>query len=83
MREWLKRLFGASKYKRKLTLYLTPEVYDRLHSTRSLIEAQDIIEVVRRSLAVYDYEVRESANGGKIILRNADGTEQEIDLNMG
>jgi len=53
-------------------------VRERLEQLRELSSADTLSEVIRRSLAVYDALLTTTANGGSVVLRKADGTEERL-----
>jgi len=67
------------KKSRRLNLGLNEEAHKRLEELRDLTGAASLVEVIRRSLAVYDFICRETKNGGKLFIRT-DDEEKEIVL---
>jgi hypothetical protein len=67
---------------RRLSLEMTEPVRERLENLRDQTEADSLTEVIRRSLAVYDYLWGEKSKGGKILIRTADkdGKPEEREL---
>lgn len=63
-----------------ITLELSPEVLDKIHILQGTTKAADIAEVVRRSLAVYDLIIEHQHEGGKLVFRHADGTEEILNV---
>jgi len=53
---------------------MTEPVRQRLETLRDLTEADSLTEVIRRSLAVYDFLWEERSKGGRILVRTVDGT---------
>lgn len=64
----------------EITLSLSPEVRGQLEHLKTSTKAADIAEVVRRSLAVYDLIIEHHGEGGKLVFRHADGTEEILDF---
>lgn len=62
----------------RLSLELPERVRERLEQLRELSSADTLSEVIRRSLAVYDALLTTTANGGSVVLRKADGTEERL-----
>lgn len=62
----------------RLNLELTERVRDRLERLRSETEADTLVEVVRRALAVYDTLIASRENEEKLIIRSRDGAEREL-----
>lgn len=65
---------------KRLTLDLAPEVVARLEAVAAETRAGDIIEVVRRALAVYSYLQDEMSMAGEVFVRRADGTEVKVEV---
>ena len=67
--------------KRRLSLNISDAVNDRLESLRDRTDADSLTEVIRRSLAVYDYLWTEAEeNDAELVLRFADGSEKYLVL---
>ncbi|MCG8407580.1 MAG: hypothetical protein MI923_20475 [Phycisphaerales bacterium] len=45
---------------------------------RNLSDAESLTAVIRRSLAVYDLLLHHFHDGGKVILRSEDGSEETL-----
>lgn len=64
---------------RRLNLEVSEAVRDALERLRDLTEADSLTEVIRRSLAVYDYLWNEKASGSVIMIKDR-GNRQEKEL---
>lgn len=72
---------ASKEAKVRLNLEIPERVRERLVRVQELSEADSLTEVIRRALSVYDAlltTVRET--GAKVVLRDPDGTEQELFL---
>jgi len=63
----------------RLTLDLAEPVRQLMESLRDRTQAETLVEVVRRALAVYSFVSDEKAKGSKVIIRDKDG-ERELVL---
>lgn len=66
--------------KARLNLELPPRVRENLARLQDETESASIAEVIRRALALFDVVVEHSKDGGDIILRKKDGSEQVLRL---
>ena len=64
--------------KTRLSLEMPNPVRENLLELRDRTNAQSLAEVIRRALSVYDFVVRETKDGGSIVVRRANGDEREI-----
>lgn len=64
----------------RLNLEMSLQVRERLESLRERTDADSLTEVVRRSLAVYEFLQDGIETGGRVMLRRKDGTELEVAL---
>lgn len=64
---------------RRLNLEMDARVRERLESLCVETGADSLTEVIRRSLAVYDYLWAEKSNGAKLIVKS-DNDEKEVVL---
>lgn len=71
---------AKGKEKRQLSINLSPKILDRLAQLRDLTDADSLTEVVRRSLAVYDYLWSQKVNGGTTLIQMVDGETKEVVL---
>jgi hypothetical protein len=62
----------------RLNLEMSERVRERLDRVRDLTEADSITEVIRRSASVYEALLLMVTQGGKLVLRRPDGTEQDL-----
>ncbi len=62
----------------RMTIEIPDSVRDRMEAVRVSSESSSITEAVRRSISMADSVFPHVAKGGKIILRDADGTEREL-----
>ncbi len=51
---------------------------DLLHNIQERTDAQNMTEVVRKSLAVYDVVTKQQSEGGQIFVRDSSGAEVPI-----
>lgn len=63
---------------RRLTLDLSEEVRTNLEALRETTQADSLVEVIRRALAVYDFVAKAKATGGKLILKDEEGEHSII-----
>lgn len=64
----------------RLILAFRPPVHERLKRLLVLSGAENLTEVIRRSLAVYETLLQSVAGGCAIVIRMADGAERELVL---
>jgi len=62
----------------RLSLDVAPKIRERLASLEERTHAGSITEVIRRALSLYDVVVEHQEEGGKILFRHADGTEEFV-----
>jgi hypothetical protein len=60
-----------------MTLELSPRVREKLQSLSDETD-QNLSEVVRRALAVYDFILTETKKGGELIIRTPDGEKELV-----
>ncbi len=63
---------------RRLNLAIKPEVHERMEKLCEATEADSITDLIRRSLAIYDYLWSHKKAGSDLIIREKDGKEQAI-----
>lgn len=56
------------------------QVRERLENLREQTDADSLTEVIRRSLAVYEFLQDGIHDGGKVVMRRKDGSELEVAL---
>jgi hypothetical protein len=66
--------------KRRLSFDVYPEVFDDLRELQNKTQASNLLEVFRRSLAVYEMVVDCTNDGGKLILADKNGKQETIRL---
>lgn len=66
--------------KNRINLELPSEVKSRLEALRETTNADSLSEVIRRSLAVYDFLWQEKVKGASTFIRSEDGYEQLVVL---
>lgn len=64
----------------RLNMDFTQEVKDRLEAVQDLSGAASKTEVLRRALSLFDFILTHQADGGKVLLVNADGETKALDL---
>lgn len=64
----------------RLTLDLAEPVRQRLDTLRNRTDADSLVEVVRRALAVYEFLWGEKAGGARLVVKREDGKEREVVL---
>ena len=57
---------------------VSPKVKDQLTDLATRTEAPTLTEVVRRALALYDLVVEHQDEGGSLVFRDSDGTEEVV-----
>jgi hypothetical protein len=73
------RLAKKAKVKR-LNLELKIDVRNRMEELRDLTDADTLVEVVRRALAVYDYVWTQKKEGARILVEDSEGTRELVIL---
>ena len=68
------------KDKIRLSLDVNPEVKDRLEEVQRKSHASTLIEVFKKSMALYELVLDQQAAKGKVILENADGSREVLRL---
>ena len=61
-------------------LDLTEDVRSRLASLRDDTSADSLSEVIRRSIALYDFVISEKKNGATVIIKTADGEQKQLEF---
>ena len=69
---------ARSEPTRRLNLEMTESVRTRLEALRHQTEADSLAEVIRRSLAVYDFLLSEKEKGGKLVIKTSNGDKEVI-----
>lgn len=64
----------------RLSLELPEKLRKRIDDVKDLSEAESISEVLRWSLAVYEYLWLEKGKGSEIVIRKKNGKEKELEL---
>lgn len=64
--------------KHRLTLEISDVVKLRMHRLRESTDAASLTEVIRRALATYELLIDGVKDGGGVIIRRLDGTEQHV-----
>ena len=64
----------------RLNLAITPTVHDRLQRLREMSDSESVTEVVRRAMAVYDLVLSHMSDGGQIVLRHKDGSDELVKI---
>jgi hypothetical protein len=67
----------------RLQLALPESSFDRLEAIKEATEAASFAEVVRRALRIYEGLIAESHDGGTIVVKRKDGTEEVVPLHRG
>ena len=62
----------------RLNLELTPKVRKQIKDLQELSEADTMVEVIRRALAVYDLMLNHYSKNGSAILEYEDGTKERL-----
>jgi hypothetical protein len=62
---------------KRLQVDLNEDAYERLKQSAD-DEEKSIAEVVRRALNIEDYMRKQVHDGGKVVIRTADGTDHEL-----
>ena len=62
----------------RLNLEIPVRLRERMERLRQTLEADSLTEVIRRALVVYEALLTTREGHGKVFIRAADGTEQEI-----
>lgn len=62
---------------KRLQVDLNEEAYQRLKRSADQ-EEKSIAEIVRRALNIEDYVRNQVQGGGKVVIRNPDGTDREL-----
>jgi hypothetical protein len=64
----------------RIQLLLPPQSVARLEALRKMTEAASASEVVRNAIRVYEGLAKEVHNGGKILIKESDGTLSQIKI---
>ena len=64
----------------RLNLDLSPRAKERIEDLRTRSDAESLVEVVRRALALYDKLLTIDEKEGKIIFENPDGTQERLHI---
>jgi hypothetical protein len=64
----------------RLNLELSKQVYDQMQTLQKRSDATSLTEVIRRALALYDVITEHVSDGGKIVLRDKDGNDENVRL---
>mgnify|MGYP003644751107 CR=1 FL=1 len=64
----------------RLTLAVSPEIKELMENLRDETGADSLSEVVRRSLAVYEFFWNETDDSKKIIIRDEEGNDTPVHL---
>ena len=62
----------------RLNLLTTKEVRQKMEELQAKMGADSLGEVIRRSMAVYDYLLRENEKGSKLVVRSKQGEKEVI-----
>ena len=62
----------------RLNLELSKQVHDQIQTLQQRSDASSLTEVIRRSLALYDLISEHIAEGGRIVLKHKNGTEEVV-----
>jgi predicted DNA-binding protein len=63
--------------KKRLQVDLSDQAYERLTEAAEK-EGRPVAEVVRRALNIEDYLREEQDKGGKVLIKEPDGTERQL-----
>jgi hypothetical protein len=66
--------------RKRLTLDLHPEIHQRMRILRDDTMADSLTEVVRRSLAVYEFLWKYSSEGATVLIETQDGKRLIVPL---
>lgn len=77
---WVERRRQSGTGPYILTLTVTAKVRQHIESLRVMSEKVSILEIIRSALGVYEHLWQRIADGDKIIIREANGSESELDL---
>lgn len=69
---------ASKKKKIRLNLDLTEEIHQRLDQLCDDTDADSRSEVIRRSIAMYDFLVQERKSGSLVFIHEADGTQTRL-----
>ena len=64
----------------RLNLDLDPKVKAQLEALRIRSGASSISEVIRRSIALYDLVIQHQSEGGTLVFKHSDETEESLRL---
>lgn len=64
----------------RINLELPGKLKERIDHVKELSEAESVSEVLRWSLAVYEYLWLEKGKGSEIVIRKKNGKEKELEL---
>lgn len=64
----------------RLTLELPKSVREQMNEVMKVTYAANVTEVIRRSIALYEFISNEQKKGGKLLIRNPDGSEAVVHI---
>ena len=64
--------------KKRLTLELRPEAFDRLTELEQLVDAESKASVLRQALQLYEHVARELNAGSTFHIKRSDGSSAEL-----
>ncbi len=71
---------ASKKKKIRMNLDITEEVHQRLQLLCADTSADSRSEVIRRSIALYDFVVREKQSGSTVLIETADGKQKRLEF---
>lgn len=69
----------GDRAKTRMTVDLTPEFCERLEELEAKTYLGNKATVIRHALAIYEYLVEVTENGGEIVVRTPDSGERHLD----
>ncbi len=75
--EWL---FGPRSQRMRLLVVVPVDTYHKIQALQRLAECVSTADLLRRALTLYELVLTHAAKDGKLILRDPDGSEVELEV---
>lgn len=70
----------AKKNNHRMSFMLSQRAIDRLENIKQIADLTNNADVVRQSLRLYEYLIKEAIDGSQFVVRSKDGSEKPISL---
>lgn len=64
----------------EISIIIPKDVFTYMESTRILSGSEDMTELIKRSLALYDAFVEMKVEGGRLIVEHPDGSQEVLSI---